>query len=96
MLPPKYRLLLKKQTYLDLILSNITNEHQYQNILNHFNDYHIHFTTDDFEKILHIAPFYYIYQSKMKLNGTIDLICIDIPVDFEKRMKVKLIIYLFF
>ena len=92
-LPPKYKLLLKKQNYLDLILStNIEKEnyHSYELIKNYFkNSTNLNFDTEDFQKILFITPFFYIYQSREKLDRTIELLFIDIPKDYEKRMKVK-------
>lgn len=95
-LPPKYLLLLKKQILLDGFLSNTPNEHKFENILNSFYKNSTIFTKEDFEKMLYVAPFYYIYQSKAKLNGNIELLCIDIPLDIEKRMKVIYHLYLFF
>ena len=92
-LPPKYKLLLKKQNYLDLILStNIEKEnyHSYELIKNYFkNSTNLNFDTEDFQKILFITPFFYIFQSREKLDRTIELLFIDIPEDYEKRMKVK-------
>ena len=81
-LPPKYRILLKKQNYLDDILSssnqnndmnnnldnNNTNKeakfHSYKEIQNYFaKKINLNFNDKDFQQILYICPFYYIYQS---------------------------------
>ena len=87
-LPPKYKMLLKKQTALDSLLSDTTKDHKFECIKKHFKEESNSFSLDDFEKILRIAPFFYIYQSKARVNGNIELICIDFPSDYEERMKV--------
>jgi hypothetical protein len=91
-LPPKYRLLLKKQNYLDDLLSdnkeNIS--HSYQIIQNNFNKkMNMNFNNKDFQQILFISPFYYIYQSIKKISKGIELQFIDIPKDYIQRMNKK-------
>ena len=107
-LPPKYRILLKKQNYLDKILSenninhnlnnnnNISGENKensnnsYKNIQNSFNkNMHITFNNNDFQQILFVCPFYYIYQSINKLSKGIEIKYIDIPNDYIQRMNKK-------
>lgn len=104
-LPPKYKLLLKKQNFLDSILSedltktniNINNNsnpaqngHLYIDIQNEFkNKMNMNFNNNDFSQILYIGPFYYIYQSINKLSKGIELKCIDIPNDYIQRMNKK-------
>ena len=100
-LPPKYRLLLKKQNFLDDLLSennfnlnnNNNNEiifHSYQNIQNNFNKkMNMSFNNKDFQQILFISPFYYIYQSIKKISKGIELQFIDIPKDYIQRMNKK-------
>ena len=103
-LPPKYMIVLKKQNYLDLYLSynynNILNykiqssnkkefKHAYKDIKTYFKSSHgLKFDNDDFEKILFVGPFYYIYQGIMMINkNKIELKYIDIPKDFDRRIK---------
>ena len=92
-LPPKYKLLLKKQCHLDIILAtNLErdNYHSYELIKKYFNDSpNLNFEKEDFQQILFITPFYYIYQSREKIDRTIELLFIDIPKDYEKRMTIK-------
>ena len=75
-LPPKYRLLLKKQNYLDDILS------ENNNISSNLNN-------NDFQQILFVCPFYYIYQSVNKISKGIEIKYIDIPSDYAQRMNKK-------
>ena len=98
-LPPKYRLLLKKQNYLDDILSENNNidsnikeniNHTYKNIQNNFNiKMHMNFCNNDFQQILFVCPFYYIYQSINKVTKGIEIKYIDIPHDYIQRMNKK-------
>ena len=107
-LPPKYKLLLKKQNYLDSILSensvkinNVNNNnnnnlnpaqniHLYNDIQNEFKKKtNMDFNNSDFQQILFIGPFYYIYQSISKLSKGIEIKCIDIPNDYIQRMNKK-------
>jgi hypothetical protein len=107
-LPPKYRILLKKQNYLDKILSenninhnlnnnnNITGENKentnnsYKNIQNSFNkNMNINFNNNDFQQILFVCPFYYIYQSIHRVSKGIEIKYIDIPNDYIQRMNKK-------
>ena len=104
-LPPKYRLLFKKQNFLDSILSensvkinNVSNNnlnpaqnvHLYNDIQNEFKKkLNINFNNSDFQQILFIGPFYYIYQSISKLSKGIEIKCIDIPNDYIQRMNKK-------
>ena len=103
-LPPKYRLLFKKQIFLDKILSennlnynfnnskenNDTSNNSYKNIQNSFNkNLKIDFNNNDFQKILFVCPFYYIYQSVKKISKGIELKYIDIPNDYIQRMNKK-------
>ena len=103
-LPPKYRILLKKQNYLDKILSenninhNLNNindnkentNNSYKNIQNSFNrNMNINFNNNDFQQILFVCPFYYIYQSVNKLSKGIEIKYIDIPNDYIQRMNKK-------
>ena len=105
-LPPKYHILLKKQNYLDDILSssnqnnamnndNINNNtnkeskfHSYKEIQNEFiRKIKINFNDKDFQQILYICPFYYIYQSINKIMKGIEIKYIDIPKDYIQRMN---------
>jgi hypothetical protein len=107
-LPPKYRILLKKQNYLDDILSssnqnnainnnidnNNTNKeskfHSYKEIQNYFvKKINLNFSDKDFQQILYICPFYYIYQSINKIMKGIEIKYIDIPKDYIQRMNKK-------
>ena len=103
-LPPKYRLLLKKQNYLDKILSennlkhNLNNSKEnndisnntYKNIQNSFTkNMNMNFNNNDFQQILFVCPFYYIYQSVKKISKGIELKYIDIPNDYIQRMNKK-------
>ena len=101
-LPPKYRLLLKKQNYLDDILSennnissNINNIkenfiHSYKEIQNNFiKKMNMNFNNNDFQQILFVCPFYYIYQSVNKISKGIEIKYIDIPNDYAQRMNKK-------
>ena len=92
LLPPKYKLLLKKQTFLDFILSNDNSlKSKFTYIKEQFTkECSIPFTIDDFEKILFIAPFYYIYQAKKKIDDTTELVCIDLPKDYAERTPVRI------
>ena len=69
-LPPKYRLLLKKQNY---FIKKIN----------------INFEDIDFQQILYICPFYYIYQSINRIAKGIEIKYIDIPKDYIQRMSKK-------
>ena len=100
-LPPKYRLLLKKQNYLDKFLSENNNlknikenneisNNSYNNIQNSFNtNMNMNFNNNDFQKILFVCPFYYIYQSVNKISKGIEIKYIDIPNDYIQRMYKK-------
>ena len=103
-LPPKYRLLLKKQNFLDDILSisNTTNigNNLNQNISNNIHSYNeiqsnfikkinIDFNVKDFQQMLYICPFYYIYQSINRIMKGIEIKYIDIPKDYIQRMSKK-------
>ena len=101
-LPPKYRLLLKKQNFLDNILiipidnknHNINtkqnNFHSYKDIQNNFiKKLNMNFTKNDFQQILYICPFYYIYQSVNRIMKGIEIKYIDIPKDYAQRMNKK-------
>ena len=101
-LPPKYRLLLKKQNYLDDILSensdmniNSNNKdinyiHSYIDIQNKFNKkMNMNFNNNDFQQILFVCPFYYIYQSIDKISKGVEIKYIDIPNDYAQRMTKK-------
>ena len=101
-LPPKYRLLLKKQNYLDDILSENNNNntnfnsnkeysiHSYKDIQNNFNKkMRMNFNNNDFQQILFVCPFYYIYQSINRISRGIELKYIDIPSDYIQRMNKK-------
>ena len=101
-LPPKYRLLLKKQNYLDDILTennnmniNLNNKdnnyiHSYKDIQNNFNKkMNMNFNNNDFQQILFVCPFYYIYQSIDKISKGIEIKYIDIPNDYIQRMNKK-------
>ena len=92
LLPPKYKMLLKKQSFLDFILSNDNSlKSKFTYIKEQFTKgCNIPFTIDDFEKILFIAPFYYIYQAKKKIDDTTELICIDLPKDYADRTPVRI------
>jgi uncharacterized protein (DUF488 family) len=101
-LPPKYRLLLKKQNFLDDILI-IPNRNLSNNIYKIENNFHpvkeiqinfnkkinVNFTNKDFQQILYICPFYYIYQSIKRITKGIELKYIDIPKDYVQRMNKK-------
>ena len=102
-LPPKYLLLLKKQNFLDDILSitnnignninninNTNNIHSYKEIQNTFTKkININFNEKDFQQILYITPFYYIYQSINRISKGIEIKYIDIPKDYIQRMNKK-------
>ena len=102
-LPPKYRILLKKQNYLDDILSlydqnNIMNNntikesifHSYKEIQNNFiQKMNLYFSDKDFQQILYVCPFYYIYQSINRIMKGIEIKYIDIPKDYIQRMNKK-------
>ena len=107
-LPPKYRILLKKQNYLDEILtlnnqnniSKINNPninkikesiiHSYKEIQSNFADkINLNFSDKDFQQILYICPFYYIYQSIHRITKGIEIKYIDIPKDYIQRMNKK-------
>ena len=102
-LPPKYRLLLKKQNYLDDILSensdiNINSNnnkdinyiHSYIDIQNKFSKkMNMNFNNNDFQQILFVCPFYYIYQSIDKISKGVEIKYIDIPNDYVQRMTKK-------
>ena len=107
-LPPKYRILLKKQNYLDDILSlskenidmgnnninkNIIKEiriHSLKEIQNNFmKNMNLNFDDNDFQQILYICPFYYIYQSIKRIAKGIEIKYIDIPKDYIQRMNKK-------
>ena len=93
LLPPKYKMLLKKQSFLDFILSNDNSlKSKFTYIKEQFTkECNIPFSIDDFEKILFIAPFYYIYQAKKKIDDSIELICIDLPKDYAERTPVSIL-----
>ena len=102
-LPPKYRLLLKKQNCLDDILTennnmniNLNNNknikdiylHAYKDIQNNFiKKMNMNFNNNDFQQILFVCPFYYIYQSIDKISKGIEIKYIDIPYDYVQRMN---------
>ena len=101
-LPPKYLLLLKKQNFLDDFLiiptntinSNINtktnNIHAYKDIQNNFiKKINVNFTNKDFQQLLYICPFYYIYQSINRISKGIEIKYIDIPKDYVQRMNKK-------
>ncbi len=91
-LPPKYLLLLKKQNCLDDLLSDNKENiyHSYQNIQNNFNKkMNMNFNNNDFQQILFVCPFYYIYQSIDKISKGIEIKYIDIPNDYIQRMNKK-------
>ena len=109
-LPPKYRVLLKKQNYLDDILSSNNNNHNnimgnntsninpikesiihsYKEIQNNFLEkINLNFNDKDFQQILYVCPFYYIYQSIHRITKGIELKYIDIPKDYIQRMNKK-------
>ena len=103
-LPPKYRLLFKKQIFLDKILSennlnhnlnntkenNDVSNNSYKSIQNSFNKtMKMDFNNNDFQQILFVCPFYYIYQSVNKISKGIELKYIDIPNDYIQRMNKK-------
>ena len=103
-LPPKYRLLLKKQNYLDDVLSttntfintnnniipNSSNIHSYKDIQNYFiKKINTNFEDKDFQQILYICPFYYIYQSINRIAKGVEIKYIDIPKDYIQRMSKK-------
>ena len=109
-LPPKYRILLKKQNYLDDILSLNNNNHKnimgnntaninpikesiihsFKEIQNNFLEkINLNFSDKDFQQILYVCPFYYIYQSIHRITKGIELKYIDIPKDYIQRMNKK-------
>ena len=102
-LPPKYGLLLKKQNYLDEILTttntnninintntNPYNIHSFKEIQNSFiKKININFEDKDFQRMLYICPFYYIYQSINRIGKGIEIKYIDIPKDYIQRMAKK-------
>ena len=102
-LPPKYRLLFKKQNYLDDILckpvtstknfdndSNNNINHSFTEIQNYFlKKINLNFDNKDFQQILYICPFYYIYQSINRISKGIEIKYIDIPKDYIQRMNKK-------
>ena len=102
-LPPKYRLLLKKQNFLDEILTNSNNNifgtnintnsnniHSFKDIQNSFiKKININFEDKDFQQMLYICPFYYIYQSVNRIAKGIEIKYIDIPKDYIQRMAKK-------
>jgi hypothetical protein len=102
-LPPKYRLLFKKQNYLDDILcnpvtsiknfdndSNNNISHSFTEIQNYFlKKINLNFDNKDFQQILYICPFYYIYQSINRISKGIEIKYIDIPKDYIQRMNKK-------
>ena len=49
----------------------------------------MNFNNIDFQQILFICPFYYIYQSIDKISKGIELKYIDIPYDYIQRMNKK-------
>ena len=101
-LPPKYLLLLKKQNFLDDFLIIPTNSinynintksnniHSYKDIQNNFiKKINVNFTNKDFQQLLYICPFYYIYQSINRISKGIEIRYIDIPKDYVQRMNKK-------
>ena len=101
-LPPKYLLLLKKQNFLDDFLiiptntinyninTKINNIHAYKDIQNNFiKKINVNFTNKDFQQLLYICPFYYIYQSINRISKGIEIKYIDIPKDYVQRMNKK-------
>jgi len=107
-LPPKYRILLKKQNYLDDFLSKTNKNdnyhnsnqkinsikdslyHSYKDIQNNFiTKINLSFNEKDFQQILYICPFYYIYQSINRISKGIEIKYIDIPKDYIQRMSKK-------
>ena len=49
----------------------------------------MNFNNNDFQQILFVCPFYYIYQSINKISRGIELKYIDIPSDYIQRMNKK-------
>ena len=101
-LPPEYLLLLKKQNFLDDFLiiptntknyninSKTNNIHAYKDIQNNFiKKINVNFTNKDFQQLLYICPFYYIYQSINRISKGIEIKYIDIPKDYVQRMNKK-------
>jgi len=97
-LPPKYLLLLKKQNYLDDVLIDTNKScpnkenknHSYNFIQTNFNTkMNMNFNKNDFQQMLFVCPFYYIYQSVNKVMKGLELKYIDIPYDYVQRMNKK-------
>ena len=49
----------------------------------------MNFNNNDFQQILFVCPFYYIYQSVNKISKGIEIKYIDIPNDYIQRMHKK-------
>ena len=96
-LPPKYRVLLKKQNYLDEILSLNNNNHN--NIMgnntsniNPIKESIIHSYKEiqqNFIEKINLNFIYYIYQSIHRITKGIEIKYIDIPKDYIQRMNKK-------
>ena len=101
---------MKKQNFLDDILSTVettnifkntnsnlnistikySQNHSFKDIQQKFkNQLNINFENKDFQQILYICPFYYIYQSINRILKGIELKYIDIPKDYIQRMNKK-------
>ena len=64
--------------------------HSYKDIQNNFNKkMNMNFNNNDFQQILFVCPFYYIYQSIDKISKGIEIKYIDIPNDYIQRMNKK-------
>ena len=64
--------------------------HSYKDIQNNFNKkMNMNFNNIDFQQILFVCPFYYIYQSIDKISKGIEIKYIDIPNDYIQRMNKK-------
>ena len=64
--------------------------HSYKEIQNNFmKNMNLNFDDNDFQQILYICPFYYIYQSIKRIAKGIEIKYIDIPKDYIQRMNKK-------
>ena len=67
-----------------------SNFHSYKDIQTNFiKKININFSDKDFQQILYICPFYYIYQSINRITKGIEIKYIDIPRDYAQRMAKK-------
>jgi hypothetical protein len=67
-----------------------SNFHSYKDIQTNFiKKININFSDKDFQQILYICPFYYIYQSINRITKGIEIKYIDIPKDYAQRMAKK-------